>query len=503
MRRIVKNNELREKMAEAITLLCEPVASTLGPQGSNVIIDNTNWAPFITNDGVTIAESISSEDVVINTILEIAKEAAFKTNEMGGDGTSSTLVLLESIFKEGLEVLKTGVNPMVLKKELLKLLEEMELEIRKKSFKPSEDNLLAIASISANSKEMGQIITEAYLKVRNKQAIMIKEGNDKTIVKHILGYSLDTLIGSRYFFREQDNINLKDCKILITTNYVNTMEEIAFIVNYILSEKKDLVIMALDYSDDFMNEVIAWDMENDIKIVVLKVSDYGIERLAILNDIALITEGLINDSYMVKYLGNIKEININKEITTIYFDSNEKIKKKIKELKELDRSNEIEKDFINKRIAMLDTGLIEILVGDKTEAAKREKKMRYDDALGAIDTATKGVCLGSGLTLYEISEEKFNNTLISNSLKVPFKKIMYNAGLDSEDIIKVIKDSHYKKIYNVVTEEYELSSESEVLDATEVVINSLTYAISIASMLLTTSCLVINEEEKIKPYPEL
>ncbi len=512
MKKIVNSKDLQTKMQEAINLLCGTVKTTLGPKGSNIIIDHSSFTPFITNDGVTIAENIASDDPIINTILELAKEASIKTNETVGDGTTTTLVLLESIFNEGLKLIQDGLNPIILKKELLSSLNTIIPLIKYKSHLPNNNELSSIASISANSKDIGKIITDAFLKVKNKSAILVKEGcNEETTINYLKGYSIDTLIPNSYFFKDQDTINLTNSKILITNNYLSNIEEIAEILNNLMTDKTPLLIVADDYSDNFTNDIIALSIQENLNIILLKASNYGTEKLTTLNDLALINNSKVTDTYSYKDLGIIKEVKISKDTTTFYFTLNSKIKDKIKELKTLKTSSDLDKDFLNKRLAMLNTGLIEILVGDKTITARREKKMRYDDALCAIATATKGVSLGSGITLYQISEELQPKTnadkILINALKVPFKEIMYNSGLDSTKIINEIKNSNYQKIYNVVTEKYEDVNSTTILDPTEVIINSLTYAISIASMLLTTTSLVINEYpnnlSKVNDYNEL
>ncbi len=514
MKKIINNKELQESMEEAISLLCGTVKTTLGPKGSNVIIDHSSFTPFITNDGVTIAENIASDDPVINTILELAKEASIKTNESVGDGTTTTLVLLESIFNEGLNLIKNGLNPIILKKELLSSLDTIIPLIKKKSWIPSNKDLLSIASVSANSNDIGSIITSSYLTVKNKNAIIIKESNnEETTVKHLKGYTIDTLMPNPYFFKDQDTINLSNPQILLTNNYLSNIEEIAIVLNSLLTSKNSLLIIADDYSDNFINDIIALNIEQNLLIIPLKSSNYGNYKLTTLKDIALLTKATISDNYLLNDLGYLKNLTITKDFTTFYFEMDKSIKDKIKNLQTLLKTNDndLDKDFINKRLAMFDTGLIEILVGDKTPTARREKKMRYDDALWAIDSALKGVSLGSGLTLYEISEylgtKNFASKILTKSLKVPFNQIMYNSGLDSNSIISQIKESNYEKIYNVLKEKYESVSSTTIIDPTEVIINSLTYAISIASMLLTTTSLVINELpnniNKINDYNEL
>ena len=514
MKKIINNENLQIKMQEAITLLCSTVKTTLGPKGSNVIIDHSSFTPFITNDGVTIAENISSDDPVINTILELAKEASIKTNETVGDGTTTTLVLLESIFNKGLDLIKNGLNPIILKKELNNALEIIVPLIKEKSHIPSNKDLLAIATISSNSREIGQIITDNYIKVKNKNAILIRESNnEETTISHIKGYTIDTLIANNYFFKDQDNIKLVNPKILITNNYLSNINDIANILNLIITTKDSLLIVADDYSDNFINDIIALNIEQNLNVILLKASDYGNQRLTTLNDLALISKSKLSENYLIQDLGFIKEILINKDSTIFYFTLDNLIKEKIKELKDLVKTSQydLDKDFLYKRLAMFETGIITILVGDKTAIARREKKMRYDDALWAIDTATKGVSLGSGITLYQISEELQPKTnalqIFIEALKIPFQQIMHNSGLDSKKIIREIQNNNYQIIYNVTNDNYENIKSTLILDPTQVIINSLTYAVSIASMLLTTTSLVINEYQnnlnKVNDFTEL
>ena len=501
MKRDVGNLELRQKMSEAVNMLCDTVKTTLGPKGSNVIIDHSTFSPFITNDGVTIAMNIESEDEVINTILEIAKEASIKTNDKVGDGTTTTLVLLQSIFNNGMKLIEEGKNPIILKKELDENLEQIINYLKSESYEPKNEDLYKIAKISANSHELGKLITDAYLKVKNINAISIKENkNNETKILYRKGYTIDTLIGSQYFFRDTNQINLTNTKILIVNNYLNDIEEIGKVLNYIIKKKKELLIICEDYSDLFMNQILNLFLNENILVYLLKVPEYGKNKIDTLNDLSLISNSKIVDdiSYISELmLGDIKSVNIDKEYTTFCVEDNLKINEKIIELKKIENKNDIDINFINKRISMLENGLIDILVGASTDTERREKKMRCDDALYAISTSKNGILPGSGIKLYELSDSMdiINDTtkILINSLKEPFKQIMYNSGLDGESIINNIKKEKYNIIFNINNDSYENIKDTEVVDPLYVIINSLINSISIAGMLLTTSSLVINE----------
>ena len=232
MKKVVSGNVLKEKMIEAIDLLCDTVKVTLGPKGNNVIIDHSNFSPFITNDGVTIAENIESDDEITNTILELAKEASIKTNEIVGDGTTTTLVLLQSIFKEGLKVINEGVSPIILKQEIDESLNKIIELLKSKSRKPTNNDLLNISTISSNDKKIGKLIYEAYLKTQNKDAIKIIETNDiDCSLNFIKGYNFETVIASPYYFNEFKEINITNCKILIIDKTLEGIEEVANVLN--------------------------------------------------------------------------------------------------------------------------------------------------------------------------------------------------------------------------------------------------------------------------------
>lgn len=515
MKKVVSGELLKEKMIEAVDLLCDTVKVTLGPKGNNIIIDHSNFSPFITNDGVTIAENIESDDEITNTILELAKEASIKTNEIVGDGTTTTLVLLQSIFKEGLKFIDKGINPIILKQEIDESLDKVIKLLKSKIYKPTNNDLLNIATISSNDKEIGKLISEAYLKTQNKDAIKIIETEDNECsLNFIKGYNFETVIASPYFFNDIKEINLKNSRILILDKILDNIEEIANILNEILKNNLNLVIIAQDYDSYLINEIISINMENESKIYLLKSPNYGYKQKNILKDISIISNAkIINNLPTLNDLGNILQIKINEEITNISFEMNNNIKHRIEELKKQIKNmdNNIDKDFYNRTIAMFNTCLVNINVGATTVTERREKKMRFDDALCAINTASKGILPGTGLTLLEISDnlnpQNEGDEILKNSLIMPIKQIISNAGLDYNLIIDEIRKYNYNKLYNIKTNTFENITKTCVIDPAEVVINSLKNACSIAGMLLTTSNLVINEYKnplnKINDFNEL
>ena len=513
MKKIIYGNELYEKMNEAINLLCNTVKITLGPKGNNVIIDHSSFSPFITNDGVTIAENIESEDEIINTILTLAKEASIKTNDIVGDGTTTTLVLLEGIFNEGLKLIKEGYNPIILKKELNTYLDKLIIELENISHIPTNNDLYNVAQTSSNDNLIAKNIYDAYIKTKNINAINIKEIDSNTShIEYLNGYRFETVLASNYFLNEQNTIEYNNSNILIINNKLENIESIAEILNEVIKKNESLIIISDDYNDDVVNDLVSLYLSNEIKICLLKTPSYGHKAHEILKDISVITNSNIikTDYITLNDLGKVNNIVISNEEVIISFDYNDNIKKLIKEIKS-NNENEIEKNFNDLRISMLSTTVANILVGATTTTERRELKMRYIDALHAIDISTKGILPGAGIALLKLRSniklESDIDKLFYNVLYLPFKQILINSGLNDKEIYDNIKKNNFNKLYNINKSNYENINDTLVIDPTFVVLNALKNAVSISSMLLTTSHLIINEYKnnlnKISDYNEM
>lgn len=513
MKKIVFGNELYEKMCDAINLLCGSVKITLGPKGNNVIIDHSSFSPFITNDGVTIAENIESEDEVVNTILTLAKEASIKTNDIVGDGTTTTLVLLEGIFNEGLKLIKEGYNPIILKKELNTYLDKLIIELKNISHIPTNNELYNVAQTSSNDNLIAKNIYDAYIKTKNINAINIKEIDSNTShIEYLNGYRFETVLASNYFLNEQNTIEYNNPNVLIINNKLENIESVAEILNEVIKNNESLIIISDDYNDDVVNDLVSLYLSNEIKICLLKTPSYGYKAHEILKDISVITNSNIikNDYITLNNLGKVNNIVISNEEVIISFDYNDNIKKLINEIKS-NNENEIEKSFNDLRISMLSTTVANILVGATTTTERRELKMRYIDALHAIDISTNGILPGAGIALLKLRNNiKLENDidkLFYNVLYLPFKQILINSGLNDKEIYDNIKKNSFTKLYNINESNYENINDTLVIDPTFVVLNALKNAVSISSMLLTTSHLIINEYKnnlnKISDYNEM
>ena len=282
MKKVVNGNILRDKMNEAIDLLCDTVKTTLGPKGSNVIIDHSAFSPFITNDGVTIANNIESEDEVINTILNLAKESSINTNDLVGDGTTTTLVLLQSIYKNGIKELN-NISPIILKDELFSSLENITNLLKSISFKANKKELLSIATTSSNSSTIGKIVSDVYSKVNNKNMIKVTESdNEKTNIIYKKGYIIDSLLSSAYFLKDLPSVSLNNAYVLIVNDYLDNVDDIANILNEVIKTKTPLILLSEDYSDMFTEEIISLNMQGILNAYLLKHPGYGFEKIVTL-----------------------------------------------------------------------------------------------------------------------------------------------------------------------------------------------------------------------------
>ncbi len=489
MKKIISNDVLYAKMEEAINLLCDTVKTTLGPKGCNAIIDHSSFTPFITNDGVTIAENIESDDVAINTILELAKEASIKTNEIVGDGTTTTLVLLQSIFNSGLKLIKEGVNPLILKEELACYAQKIISAIKLESRIPTKAELTNIAGTAANDDNIGKLVSSAYFKVKNKDAISLVEVDSNiNQIEFLNGYTMSISLSSPYYLKNEKKLDYTN-PVIYLIDTLSDLDCLENAINYAIKNDGPLIIITKEYEEYVANEIISLYINEGVKVILVKLEEYGLNKEIIFDDLKAITNS--------SNLAQVRKISISSEFATIVFDNNPQIKKRIVAIKKELANLQIDKAFYNKRLAMFKNGLVNILIGAPTATERREIKMRVEDALWAIDSATKGINLGCGLTLYKISEnlkdEGNASKILMQALKKPFKQIMQNAGLDEVNIIKNIKKEDYQIIFNIKTNCWENIQNSTVYDATKVIENSFLNAVSIASMLLTTTSLIINE----------
>lgn len=504
MKKVIKGKELYEYILNALNIICDSVASTLGPCGNNVLINNSETTPFITNDGVTIASTIEDENPIINTILEIIKESSLKTNEEVGDGTTTTLVLLKSIMIDGINEIINGKNAFILKNELNNILNELTDKINQLKKRPTKNNLLDIASISSNDKEIGKFIFDIFNKMKNKNAIKLLESNNKTYYEIKKGYIIDVDNISSLYFRKNDKIELKDVSILIIRGYLDNLEQISELINEGVINNKSVVILSEDYNEYITEQLTIYNLQDNKNIYIFKIPDFASRKIDIEEDISFITNSKVLDlsyeEFNYKYIGTCKNVIITKENITLLNDKN--LKERIKYLNDkLSKTNSLyEKDFIENRIAMLKNGIAYVYVSANTKTELKEKIMRFEDAVCALNEAKKGIVLGEGITYLKISSDLSNNIvserIIKNALQKPFETIFKNSGIEYNQIKNKIISNDCKLIYNFETNKLENIDNTKIIDPATISIECLKNAISISSMLLTTNYLVINESIK-------
>lgn len=502
MKKVISNEELLIKMKEAVNLLCDSVKVTLGPTGNNVLID-ADISPFITNDGVTIALAIESEDECVNAILNIAKESAIKTNEIVGDGTTTTLVLLQSIFNKGIKEIENGKNAIVLKNELNEACEEVIKLLKSISKKPTRKDYNSVATIASNSKEIGNVVSSVFLKIKESGGIKVSESiNDKTYSEIINGYSFENMNVNELFFKDEKEIVLKNPFIMLINNKLSTLEEISEVINNIILEKRELLIIAESYSEEFINDFILLNVRGALKGILLEIPDYGTNKYEVLKDISVFTNSKIIDMNLEEgiVLSLVNEVRVNKEVTILINDNknNELVSNRIKKLEsEIEKSEDYLKEELKTRILKLKNGIGIIYAGAQTKVERREKKMRIVDSVHAVSTLKSGVLMGGGLSFLmvkdNLEEKNTGFKILKDSLSIPFLQIMENAGLNGKEKLSDIKDKKFKEIYNIKEKKFEKIEVSDIKDPLLVVLTSLKNAVSIAGMLLTTKCLVIND----------
>lgn len=506
MKKVIVGEELKEVILEAINLLCKTVSLTLGPTGNNILINNSETSPFITNDGVTIAKNIESNDKRINTVLEIIKEASLKTNELVGDGTTTTLVLLENIYKEGLKEIENGKSPIIVKKELTDTLDWIIKKLEKNRIYPTKDNLASIASISANDKNIGSFLSNEYSKMQSKYAISLKESNStETYTELKTGYSVETNNLSNLYFKKSKTLNLNNVYTFVIKGYLTDLESISDIINEGFNDK-NILIFVEGIDNRIKEEVLVYYLTENKNIFLIELPEFASHKEKIEDDIRIISNCNIKnidyEDVCFKDSGLIDNISITKDDVTLNVnkDNSKVLIETLKE--ELNNSfDDYEKEFIESRLAKLENGLLTIYVGGITKTEIKEKLMRYEDALCALDIAKKGITLGEGVTFLKISEEMFPKTsgdfILKKSLTGVIDKIVENTGV-VKDIKKLIIESNFNSIYNFETDKLENISDTKIIDPLEVIIVALKNAVSIASLLLTTTSLVINENDLLE-----
>ena len=519
------NIDARNKMKRGVDVLADAVKVTLGPKGRNVVIEKKFGAPGITKDGVSVAKEIELEDAIENLGAQMVKEVASKTADVAGDGTTTATVLAQSIIGEGLKNVAAGANPMDLKRGIDKAVSAIVENLKKQSEKVGNDNqkIEQVATISANNDNaIGKLIAEAMAKVGNEGVITVEEakGTDTT-VEVVEGMQFDRGYLSAYFVTntEKMQVELQNPYILIYEKKVSTLKDILPILESVVQSGRPLLIIAEDVDGEALSTLVVNKLRGSLKIAAVKAPGFGDRRKEMLQDIAALTGGTVIsedqgyklENASISYLGQAESITIDKDNTTIVGGKGEKemIDGRINQIKSQieTTTSDYDKEKLQERLAKLSGGVAVLYVGASTEVEMKEKKDRVDDALHATRAAVEeGIVPGGGVayiraieTLDNVkgdnNDENTGIAIIRRSLEEPLRQIVANAGIEGSIVVQKIKEGKADFGFNARTETYENMLAAGVIDPTKVSRVALENAASIASMLLTTECVIADKPE--------
>ena len=522
--------DARVALAEGVNKLANTVKITLGPKGRNVVLDKSYGAPTITNDGVTIAKEIELEDEFENMGAQLIREAASKTNDVAGDGTTTATVLAQAMINEGMKNLAAGANPIVLRKGMKKATDAAVDSIKKMSTKvKGKEDIEKVATISSGDPEVGKMIADAMEKVSKDGVITIEESKTmQTELDLVEGMQFDRGYVSAYMCNDTEKMvaSLEDPYILITDKKISNIQDILPLLEQIVKMGAKLLIIAEDVEGEALTTLIVNKLRGTFDVVAVKAPGYGDRRKAMLEDIAILTGGQVISSDLglelkdttLEQLGRAKSVKVEKENTTIVdgegdkaalHDRIEQIKKQIEDTK-----SDFDREKLQERLAKLSGGVGVIRVGAATETEMKEAKYRMEDALNATKAAVEeGVIFGGGSAYIHsqkaveaeikdlTGDEKTGARIVLKALEAPLFNIAANAGLDGSVIVNKVKESKEGIGFDAYTEEYVDMMDDGVLDPVKVTRSSLQNATSVASTFLTTEAAVANIKEPAAAAP--
>jgi len=522
------NTESRENLRKGVDVLANAVKVTLGPKGRNVILDKKFGAPTVTKDGVSVAKEIELKDPVENMGAQLVKEVASKTADDAGDGTTTATVLAQAIFNTGIKNVAAGANPMDLKRGIDKAVQEVvkNLQSQSKDIKDSSE-ISQVATVSANNDhEIGKMIADAMDKVGKDGVITVEEAKGtETEVKTVEGMQFDRGYLSPYFVTNSDKMEaeLENPYILIYDKKISAMKELLPVLEAVSQTGKPLLIIAEDIEGEALATIVVNKIRGALKVAAVKAPGFGDRRKAMLEDIAILTGGTVIseergyklESATIDYLGTAEKVNIDKDNTTVVSGAGKKddIVARVNQLKkQIDTTtSEYDKEKLQERLAKLSGGVAILYVGAATEVEMKEKKDRVDDALHATRAAVQeGIVAGGGTAFLRsvASLDKLNlenddqNTgvlIVKTALEAPIRTIVENSGGEGSVIIQKIKEGKGDFGYNAAIDKFESMFKAGIIDPTKVSRLALENAASIAGLLITTECVVVDEPETEAP----
>jgi chaperonin GroEL len=530
---IIFNTESRDALKRGVDALANAVKVTLGPKGRNVVIGKSFGGPIITKDGVTVAKEIELEDVVENMGAQMVKEVASNTNDLAGDGTTTATVLAQAIITAGLKNVAAGANPMDVKRGIDKAVKVLIKDIKSQAqtVGNSYDKIEQIASISANNDNViGSLIAEAMKKVKTEGVITVEEAKGtETHVEVVEGMQFDRGYLSPYFITDTEKMeaNMENPFILIYDKKISAMKDLLPILEQTAKAGRPLVIIAEDVDGEALSTLVVNKIRGALKVSAVKAPGFGDRRKAMLEDIAILTNGTVVseergfklESTTLEMLGTAEKITIDKDNTTLVNgagDSNT-IKARINQIKAQIESStsDYDKEKLQERLAKLAGGVAVLYVGAPTEVEMKEKKDRVDDALAATRAAVEeGIVPGGGVAIVRATDklaklkgdnddEQTGINIITRAAEEPLRQIVENAGLEGSVIVAKVREGKADFGFNAKTEVYENLYKAGVIDPAKVVRVALENAASVAGMLLTTECVIAEIKEDTPAMPPM
>lgn len=524
-----KNGSAIRKLQAGVNKLADVVGVTLGPKGRNVVLESKYGSPRIVNDGVTVAKEVELEDPVENIGAQLVRQAASKTNELAGDGTTTSVVLAQGLIAEGVKIVLAGANPIQIAKGIENTAKGLVAELKIMSKEIEDKELADVAAVSAgNNYQIGNMVADALGKVGRKGIVTLEEGTSSSDSLYVVeGMQFDRGYFSPYFVTDSEKmiVEYENCKLLLVDKKITTARDLVNVLEDAIKNNYAVVIMAEDIEQEPLATLVVNKLRGSLKIAAMKAPGFGDRRQQYMDDIAILTGGTVIrdevglslDKVGKEVLGHAAKIVLTKETATIVGDGStqEAVVRRIAQIKKLveDVDSNYEKDKLNERIAKLSSGVAVIQVGAQSETELKERKLRVEDALCATKAAVEeGIVVGGGCTLLRLStkvdairerlennEQKLGADIVKRALSYPLDLIAKNAGVNGAVVIeKVLSNDDQNFGYNAATGKYEDLMAAGIIDPTKVVRCCLEHAASVAKTFLTSDAVVTEI-----PEPEL
>ncbi|KAG0595380.1 hypothetical protein M758_UG161700 [Ceratodon purpureus] len=521
-----KDGSAIKRMQAGVDKLADLVGVTLGPKGRNVVLESKYGSPKIVNDGVTVAKEVELEDAVENIGAKLVRQAAAKTNDLAGDGTTTSVVLAQGLIAEGVKVVAAGANPVQITRGIDRTVIALVKELKKLSKEVEDSELADVAAVSAgNNPEVGQMIAEAMSKVGRRGVVTLEEGKSAENSLYVVeGMQFDRGFISPYFVTDPEKMSVEydNCKLLLVDKKITTARDMIGILEETIRGGFPLLIIAEDIEQEALSTLVVNKLRGSLKVAALKAPGFGERKSQYLDDIAILTNGtvvrdeigLALDKVGTEVLGTAAKVVVTKDSTTIVGDGStqDAVSKRVNQIRNLIEvaEQDYEKEKLNERIAKLSGGVAIIQVGAQTETELKEKKLRVEDALNATKAAVEeGIVVGGGCTLLRLAskvdaikatldndEQKVGSEIVRRALCYPLKLIAKNAGVNGSVVVeKVLANSNPNFGYNAATGVYEDLLAAGIIDPAKVVRCCLEHAASVAKIFLTSDVVVTEIKE--------